>query len=146
MTIYYVTQQVFDNISKSLNLETYPLKYNRAEVSVESMLVPYTWNSNLAANDPIRYEYRKRTLEQFSDPVKRQRHLEACLKSSTHSDKIWINNGNQNKRIKEDQLTNFPGWSRGRLIPREKIDIMIANRTTTRNPVTGKFIKKMENI
>lgn len=141
----YLTQHVFDNISNSLNLRQLWLSEEDLNINVLPLRQPAPpWNANLAPNDPARDHWRQKTKEQFADPIKRNNHLQACLVKSNHKDKIWVNNGFENKRILEAQLVNFTGWVRGRLIPRDKINLMIQNRTNIRNPKTGKFMKKGE--
>jgi hypothetical protein len=89
-------------------------------------------------SDPAeREKARQRTKKQFADPVKRQRHLESLV---THSDKIWVNNGKKNKRIRPEDLLLLKGWKKGRLIPQKQIEKMIENRTVNRDPSTGKFM------
>jgi hypothetical protein len=143
MTTYYLTQQVFDRISESLNLRKIKLTNDFLEIQTLITSEPAPpWNANLSPDDQSRDHWRKKTKEQFSDPEKRKRHLQACLEKANHKDKIWINNGVNNKRIRLEKMVDFPEWKRGRLIPKNKIDLMISNRITTRNPLTGKFMKK----
>lgn len=85
-----------------------------------------------------REQARQKTLDQFNDSVKKEYHKSKCV---SHKDKIWINDGLKNKRIKEKDLINFFGWMRGRLIPKEKIELMINNRVTLRDKTTGRFLK-----
>jgi hypothetical protein len=92
-------------------------------------------------NEDRREEWKNRSVQQFQCPIKRAKHLAACI---NHSDKIWINDGVKNKRVREEDVGKYDGWVRGRLIPRHQIDTMINNRTTTRDCLTGKFMKKKE--
>lgn len=56
---------------------------------------------------------------QFSDPIKKQKHFDACIaKNANHKNSIWINNGKENKRIYENELVQYLniGFVKGRLL------------------------------
>jgi len=67
-----------------------------------------------------------RTKAQFADPIKKEKHKSNC---KPHRDRIWITDGSYNKRIFEQDFNKYPGWRKGRFIPRETIDKMTAGRT-----------------
>ncbi len=58
-----------------------------------------------------------------------------------HAGTIWINNGTEHRRIAASDLDKYEGWQRGRLIPQDQIQQMIANRTTIHDPITGRFLR-----
>lgn len=84
-----------------------------------------------------RESQRKKTLEKFSDPDYREFHKSRC---KGHSDKIWINDGKNNKRIIIEEIEKYPEWKRGRYIDKETLEKMSKSRS--KDPITGKFIKK----
>lgn len=94
-------------------------------------------------SDQTKNKLRVRNKEQFSDPEKRKRHLEGCIKSNaSHSDKIWINNGEINKRVTpENYELNFSSWTKGRLF-KEGQTKFFEHGNRKRDLKTGKFISQ----
>jgi hypothetical protein len=60
----------------------------------------------------------------------------------TQAGTIWINNGTKHKRIKKEDLIKYSEWYKGRLIPQNQLLAMQRNRTTTKDPVTGRFTRR----
>jgi hypothetical protein len=77
-------------------------------------------------NEQRRLEWSMRTKTQFADPIEKEKHRSKCV---SHRDRIWITDGSCNKRIFEQDLNEYPGWRKGRFIPRETVDKMTAGRT-----------------
>lgn len=80
----------------------------------------------------LREEYRQKAIDQYNDPVEREKHRQSCI---SHHDKIWINDGLNNKRIYEKDFINFEGWYKGRYIPKETVDKMTASRIKTKKEI-----------
>ena len=99
-----------------------------------------SWIKGKTQSEQTKEKLRQRNKEQFSDPIKKQRHKESC---KPHSDRIWINNGVINKRVLPTDFVNkFLGWNKGRLISCENMKKLIENRQPVRDNKTGRYIKK----
>jgi hypothetical protein len=72
----------------------------------------------------------------------RKKHLQACKENnSNHSDKIWINNGFKDKRVKEEIFENTfkkNGWVKGRIFKNEKAFGHHLDKNGENNPFYGK--------
>jgi hypothetical protein len=88
-------------------------------------------------------QFREKALEQYKDFNFKQKHIDACKQNPSGKDKIWINDGIKNKRINTKDKYKYPEWNIGRYIPAETINKMTANRLSTRDPKTGRFIKEV---
>lgn len=82
---------------------------------------------------------RIKNKEQFSDPIKRKRHIEGLKKSNGyHKNKIWINNGSTNKRVTEEDFKKMGSdWKKGRIFPKGK-KFWDYNKKGSNNPFYGK--------
>lgn len=64
-----------------------------------------------------REHLRNKTKEQFNDPIKKQKHKDACLEINVAKETVWMNFNNKNFRIKQknvDQHLNL-GYKTGRV-------------------------------
>jgi hypothetical protein len=76
-------------------------------------------------NEHLKEVYSQRTKIQFNDPTQCEYHKSKCI---PHKDRIWITDGLHNKRIFEKDFNEYPGWKKGRFIPRETVNKMTASR------------------
>lgn len=100
-------------------------KYSRKKT--DSEIAKITFKTKKRFEDlNVREQYRKRTLEQFSNNEFKEYHKKRCI---SHSDKIWINDGIKNKRVTEENyLHNFLNWNRGRIMTIENKIKLIKGR------------------
>lgn len=91
---------------------------------------------SIIIDDQLREILREHTRKQFLDPDKRKRHKESCI---SHKDKIWINNGEKNKRVTLEQYETplYSEWERGRLIPKDS-KFGHYDKSGSNNPFYGK--------
>lgn len=84
---------------------------------------------------------RLKNKEQFDDPIKRDRHLRGFLAADgNHRNKIWINDGKQNKRVTENIFKkDYSNWCRGRLLGPGPKFYEHGNRR--KDPKSGRFMK-----
>ena len=106
---------IYDPISEALGLTPQnipPLE----EADINNTCRPQTYveryGEDLALE--IKAELRAINAEQFKDPRIRKKRLEAL---ATTGDKIWINDGEKNKRVYEEIFTKeYSTWKRGRIM------------------------------
>lgn len=91
-------------------------------------------------NPKLREYYSYLNKLQNQNPVIREKRLQALNRKGT----IWINNGEENKRILPSEYEKFTnkGWVRGRLILSENKFYEHGNKL--RDQKTGRFLKKGE--
>lgn len=125
------------NLKEELG-EEWTLRYSREKSNEEKKKLSEKGVERFA-NLELRQIYSERTKLQFQDPIKKKIHRNSC---NGHGDKIWINDGIKNKRIYANTSFLYGDWSKGRIINQETKDKMKQNRTTIKDPFTGRFIKK----
>ena len=128
MTIY--ENRNMASISEALNIEhDYSIDYSPTN------LTPFPVPSIMEWTDDMRERNRQTTIEQFKDPIKRERHRKAC---DGHRGKVWINDGQVNKRVLPEEAKGlYADWNRGRLIPEENA-FWNYDKTGKNNPFYGK--------
>lgn len=78
---------------------------------------------------------RQRSLEQFSNPEKAEKHKRACI---PHKNTIWINKDFKNKRVTEEEyVLKYSDWNRGRYIIKENA-FWNYDKSGENNPFYGK--------
>lgn len=109
--------------------------YKHSEESKNLMSIS---TKNSYKNSDIKEKIRKKSLEQFKDPIKKEKHKQACLACNIAKDSVWINKNSKHKRIKSNEIQTYIelGWVRGRIVGRKNYI-----NPRTRNS-TGQFIKK----
>lgn len=122
---------IYDPISEALDLESLDIDYKIVEgidyIPIKGPMPDY-----------MKENLRELTLQQFKDPEMRKTHQEACKSPKVnHSDKIWVNDGNKNKRIYPFELHKYPNFVKGRLIPKS-CKFGNYNKTGENNPFYGK--------
>ena len=114
------------SLTDLLSVEERKRRYGRTFTDEERKRLSDKNKERFRQNPELKEDLRKRAIQQYQDPIQKEKHRKSCV---THHDKIWITNGVDNKRIYEYNIEYYPGWVRGRFIPRDTIDKMINART-----------------
>lgn len=110
--------------------ETYMSKYGvkwvfqSEEVKEKSMQTSIERYGSLyySQTEDCKEKLRESVYLQFQDKEKKEKHRLACIKNNSSRGKIWINDGNKNKRVTAELFESvfyFEGWIKGRLFDRE---------------------------
>lgn len=120
-------------IQLKLSVHRNPLYSNSAIANLKFYHEKHTQETKILLSDI--------TKKQFADEEKRKRHLDSFLeKDGNHRKKIWINNGNKNKRVSEkvfEEEFENNGWKRGRIF-NEETPFWVYDKTGENNPFYGK--------
>lgn len=128
-------------LQKMFQVHTNPLYINMSIVNSSFFVSnPDCFKGNKVSIE-TKEKIRLATKRQFEDPIKRQRHLDACYNSNgNHSNKMWINKNGKNKRVtRENYEKDFNDWYVGRVFGDGPKFYDHDNRKHC--PITGRFIK-----